>query len=78
MDLNEFMKKSLSLVDSQDLEREFNEVEMRYAAKIASKDMEISELDGKLKSINKRTSEIEENNSVLKNNLKLMRDALED
>ena len=30
MDLNEFMRKSLNLVDKQDIEREFNEAELKY------------------------------------------------
>ena len=58
MDLNEFFKKSLSLVDKQDIEREFNKAEMKYASVIASKDMLISDFNNKIESIDKRINEI--------------------
>ena len=78
MNLNEFMKKSLSLIDKKDIEREFNDVEMKYATMIASKDMEIADLDRKTNILNKMIEETNKNNSELKNNLNLINEALKD
>jgi len=78
MNLNEFMKKSLSLIDKKDIEREFNDVEMKYATMIASKDMEIADLDRKMNILNKMIEETNKNNSELKNNLNLINEALKD
>lgn len=76
MNLNEFMKKSLSLIDKKDIEREFNDVEMKYATTIASKDMEIADLDRKMNVLNKMIEEVNKNNSKLKNNLNSINEAL--
>lgn len=78
MDLNEFMRKSLNLVDKQDIEREFNEAELKYAAVIASKDMEINEFNRKIESIDKRIKEIIDNIDALRNDLKTVTDVLND
>lgn len=78
MDLNEFMRKSLNLVDKQDVEREFNEAELEYATVIASKDMEINEFNRKIESIDKRIKEIIDNIDALRNDLKTVTDVLND
>lgn len=78
MDLNEFMRKSLNLVDKQDVEREFNEAELKYATVIANKDMEINEFNRKIESIDKRIKEIIDNIDALRNDLKTVTDALND
>jgi hypothetical protein len=78
MDLNEFMRKSLNLVDKQDVEREFNEAELKYAAVIANKDMEINEFNRKIESIDKRIKEIIDNIDALRNDLKTVTDTLND
>ncbi len=78
MDLNEFFKKSLSLVDKQDIEREFNKAEMKYASVIASKDMLISDFNNKIESIDKRINEILDNINTLKEDLKSIMDVLND
>lgn len=76
--LNEFFKKSVELIDNQDLEREFNEAEMKHATKIAQKDLEINDINSRVDSINKRTDEIKENTMSLKNKLKSINETLED
>ena len=78
MDLNEFMRKSLNLVDKQDVEREFNEAELKYATVIANKDMEINEFNRKIESIDKRIKEIIDNTDALRNDLKTVTDVLND
>lgn len=78
MDLNDFLKKSLSLVDKQDIEREFNKAEMKYASVIASKDMLISDFNNKIESIDKRINEILDNINTLKEDLKSIMDVLND
>lgn len=78
MDLNEFMRKSLNLVDKQDVEREFNEAELKYATVIANKDMEINEFNRKIESIDKRIKEIIDNIDALRNDLKTVTDTLND
>lgn len=78
MDLNDFLKKSLSLVDKQDIEREFNKAEMKYASVIASKDMLISDFNNKIESIDKRINEILDNINTLKDDLKSIMDVLND
>ena len=78
MDLNEFFKKSLSLVDKQDIEREFNKAEMKYASVNASKDMLISDFNNKIESIDKRINEILDNINTLKDDLKSIMDVLND
>ncbi len=78
MDLNEFMRKSLNLVDKQDVEREFNEAELKYATVIANKDMEINEFNRKIESIDKRIKEIIDNIDALRNDLKTVTDVLND
>jgi peptidoglycan hydrolase CwlO-like protein len=78
MDLNEFFKKSLSLVDKQDIEREFNKAEMKYASVIASKDMLISDFNNKIESIDKRINEILDNINTLKEDLKSIMNVLND
>lgn len=78
MDLNEFMRKSLNLVDKQDIEREFNEAELKYATVIANKDMEINEFNRKIESIDKRIKEIIDNIDALRNDLKTVTDTLND
>ncbi len=78
MDLNEFMRKSLNLVDKQDIEREFNEAELKYATVIANKDMEINEFNRKIESIDKRIKEIIDNIDALRNDLKTVTDVLND
>lgn len=78
MNLNEFMRKSLNLVDKQDVEREFNEAELEYATVIASKDMEINEFNRKIESIDKRIKEIIDNIDALRNDLKTVTDVLND
>lgn len=78
MDLNEFMRKSLNLVDKQDIEREFNEAELKYAVVIANKDMEINEFNRKIESIDKRIKEIIDNIDALRNDLKTVTDTLND
>lgn len=78
MDLNEFMRKSLNLVDKQDIEREFNEAELKYATVIANKDMKINEFNRKIESIDKRIKEIIDNIDALRNDLKTVTDVLND
>ena len=78
MDLNEFMRKSLNLVDKQDVEREFNEAELKYATVIANKDMKINEFNRKIESIDKRIKEIIDNIDALRNDLKTVTDVLND
>lgn len=74
--LNEFLKKSLNLIDEQDIDRELNSTQIKFAADMFKKDLDILDLDQQIASINRKTEEIVSNTTDLKSKLNLMKDAI--
>ena len=75
--INNFFKKSLSMIDSQDLDREFNESQLKYGAELLSKDMKINELNNQINTINNSSNLINSNTMALKNKLNTIIDISE-
>jgi len=74
--LNDFIKKSLNLIDDQDIDRELNAVQIKFGVDLFKKELDIIDLDQQISSINKKTQEINLNTKDLKNKLKLIKDAI--
>jgi len=74
--LNDFIKKSLNLIDDQDIDRELNAVQIKFGVDLFKKELDIIDLDQQISSINKKTQEINLNTKDLKNKLNLIKDAI--
>ncbi len=58
--LNDFIKKTLNLIDDQDIDRELNAVQIKFGVDLFKKELDIIDLDQQISSINKKTQEIKE------------------
>ncbi len=74
--LNDFIKKTLNLIDDQDIDRELNAVQIKFGVDLFKKELDIIDLDQQISSINKKTQEIKLNTKDLKNKLNLIKDAI--
>jgi hypothetical protein len=74
--LNEFLKKSLNLIDDQDIDRELNSTQIKFASDMFKKDLDIADLDQQITSIDNKTREIKASTRDLKNKLNLIKDAI--
>jgi hypothetical protein len=74
--INEFLKRSLKLIDDQDIDRELNSVQIKFASDMFKKDLDIADLDQQIYSINKKTQEIKSNTKDIKNKLNLIKDTI--
>jgi len=74
--LNEFLKQSLNLIDEQDIDRELNSTQIKFATEMFKKDLDINDIDQQISSINRKTNEIKNNTSEVKNKLNLIREAI--
>ena len=54
--LNDFFKKSLNMIDNQDLEREFNKTQIKYGTDLIKKDLDIQDLDAQINTIKRKTN----------------------
>lgn len=76
--VNSFFKKSLKMVDKQDLDREFNKTQIKYGTELLKKDMDIQDVDAQINTIRRKTEEINGNITQTKNKLNSMQELIED
>lgn len=75
--ISDFLKRSIELLDDQDIAREFNSVQMKYGKDLIQKDLEIQQLDETLERINssidKMYSKVNDTKTKLRevNNIKI-------
>jgi len=74
--LNDFIKKTLNLIDDQDIDRELNAAQIKFGVDLFKKELDIIDLDQQISSINKKTQEIKLNTKDLKNKLNLIKDTI--
>ena len=78
LSLNEFFKKSLSLIDEQDIDREINETQLKQGTTLLKKDLDILDMENQVNSIKRRTEEIKNKNKTLCDQLESAKKSLED
>lgn len=75
--ISEFLKRSVELLDDQDISREFSNVQMKYGKDLIQKDLEIKQLNETLENINssikKINTKVDDTKSKLRavNNIKI-------
>jgi hypothetical protein len=69
--ISDFLKRSVELLDDQDIAREFNIVQMQYGKELIQKDLELKQLDDTLENIN---SSIDKINIKVNNTKSKLRD----
>lgn len=78
LSLSEFFKKSLSLIDEQDIDREINETQLKQGTTMLKKDLDIMDMTKQINSIKKRTKDIKNNTDMLCEQLKNTKKSLEE
>ena len=76
--LNDFFKKSLNMIDKQDLEREFNKTQIKYGTDLIKKDLDIQDLDAQINTVKRKTNTLNNKISDTKIKLNTMQDVLKD
>ena len=76
--LNDFFKKSLNMIDNQDLEREFNKTQIKYGTDLITKDLDIQDLDAQINTVKRKTDTLNNKISDTKNKLNTMQEVLKD
>lgn len=76
--LNDFFKKSLNMIDNQDLEREFNKTQIKYGTDLIKKDLDIQDLDAQINTVKRKTDTLNNKISDTKNKLNTMQEVLKD
>jgi len=76
--LNDFFKKSLNMIDNQDLEREFNKTQIKYGTDLIKKDLDIQDLDAQINTVKRKTDTLNNKISDTKNKLNSMQEVLKD
>ena len=76
--LNDFFKKSLNMIDNQDLEREFNKTQIKYGTDLIKKDLDIQDLYAQINTIKRKTNTLNSKISDTKNKLNSMQEVLKD
>lgn len=76
MTINKFLKDSLKLIDSEDVNRELSNCNYKFTEELLKKDIEIAQEDNKIAYIKKDNLELSEKNTALKSKLKQMLDSL--
>jgi hypothetical protein len=75
--ISDFLKRSVELLDDQDISREFSNVQMKYGKDLIQKDLEIKQLNETLENINssikKINTKVDDTKSKLRavNNIKI-------
>ena len=54
INLEDFLKKSVSLIDSADINREISKCNYQFSKELLNKDLEIAQMDTKIQSIKRR------------------------
>jgi len=76
MSLNEFLAKSLKLVDDQDVNRELTDVQISYSSELFKKDLQIADLDRQIENVKNSTDKLNANNNELKSKLNTIKISL--
>jgi len=76
--LNDFFKKSLNMIDKQDLDREFNKTQIKYGTDLIKKDLDIQDLDAQINTVKRKTDTLNNKISDTKNKLNTMQEVLKD
>lgn len=74
--VNNFFKKSLQLIDNQDIDREFSNTQIKYGTELLKKDMNIKDLNYQINCINDKTGQYNNSNKTIKGKLNLIQESL--
>jgi hypothetical protein len=56
--INDFLSSSVKLIDDADVNREINNAQLKYSAKLFQQDLEINDLECQIDNFNKKTDNI--------------------
>lgn len=76
INLEDFLKKSVSLIDSADINREISKCNYQFSKELLNKDLKIAQMDTKIQSIKRTNKEAAEKNNTLKDKLNQMLDSI--
>lgn len=71
--INDFLQTAVQYIDTLDVEKEFNDTNIRYSAKFFKDDLEMNSLDCQIESLNENTSAIDANINNKRDSLKKIR-----
>lgn len=75
-DLDNFLKESIKLIDTEDINRELNNCNYKYSKELLKKDLEIEKTIKKNDNINNLVNDMNEKNNILKIKLNKILDSL--
>ena len=64
MKLDDFVKESIKLIDSEDINRELGKCNYKFSKDLLQKDIEIEQTIKKISSVNQLTNEMNEKNNL--------------
>lgn len=76
MKIDEFLKDSINLIDSEDVNREMSNCNYKFTKDLLNKDIDIAKEDKKITCIKRDKSDLLEKNISLKNKLNQILDSL--
>ncbi|HPO11492.1 MAG TPA: hypothetical protein PLM63_02845 [bacterium] len=76
MKLDDFVKESIKLIDSEDINRELRKCNYKFSKDLLQKDIEIEQTIKKISSVNQLTNEMNEKNNTIKLKLNKLLDSL--
>jgi len=74
--ISNFLKNSMALIDDQDIKRELNDVQLKYASDLLQKEMELQNLESNINKININTEKLVLDSEKYKENFKSVKDQL--
>lgn len=74
--ISNFLKNSMALIDDQDIKRELNDVQLKYASDLLQKEMELQNLESNINKININTEKLMLDSEKYKENFKSVKDQL--